>query len=113
MEMGDRIRHSRQHKHLLQSELAKMIGVKSSGIISNWERGLNRPNADQIISLCKALNITASYLLDYSGKSDLEATPEEADTIRKLRKLDDFGLKSVSCLIENELERCISKEEAI
>ncbi len=106
MNIGERIKESRQRCHMLQSDLAARIGVKSSGIISNWERGLNKPNAEQIVALCRALNIPASYLLDYSGKDEFEATPEEIGLIEKYRCLDRYGKAAVSDLIDNEAVRC-------
>lgn len=39
-----------------------MIGVSSSRV-SNWEQGLNRPDADILAALCKALNVSPSELL--------------------------------------------------
>lgn len=68
--MGERIRKAREAKGLYQAQLAEMIGVKSAGVISNWEKNLNKPDADKIIRLCQALDISASYLLDYYGESE-------------------------------------------
>ena len=106
MNIGERIRDSRLRSNMLQRELAAKIGVKSSGIISNWERGMNKPNAEQIVALCEALNVTASYLLGYNGKIDFEVNPDESVIILKLRSLDAYGLKSILGLIDNEVERC-------
>ena len=60
--IGSRLKESREKKGLLQSELAKMIGVKSSGVISNWEQDINKPNADKMIELCQVLGISLSNL---------------------------------------------------
>lgn len=49
--LGERIRFAREQKGLLQSELAKLINVKSSGVISNWEKDLNKPDAEKIVRL--------------------------------------------------------------
>ena len=106
MNIGERIKESRQRCRMLQSDLAARIGVKSSGIISNWERGLNKPNAEQIVALCRAMNISASYLLDYSGKDEFEASPEEIELIGRFRCLDHYGKTAVKSLIDNEAVRC-------
>lgn len=79
--MGERIRTAREKKGIFQSQLATLIGVKSAGVISNWEKDLNKPDAEKIVRLCQALDVSASYLLDYyetkkSPGTD-ESTPEE------------------------------------
>ena len=83
--LGERIRFAREQKGLLQSDLAKLINVKSSGVISNWEKDLNKPDAEKIVRLCSVLNISASYLLDYYGKPDMEFSSSEIDHIKKYR----------------------------
>lgn len=62
-EIGARIRKYRDDRGISQKELAEKIGI-SSGRISNWEQGINRPNADIIAMICKALDVSASELLD-------------------------------------------------
>lgn len=44
-EIGKRIRKYREELGLSQKEPAEQIGV-SNGRVSNWEQGLNRPDAD-------------------------------------------------------------------
>jgi transcriptional regulator with XRE-family HTH domain len=60
-----------------QSELAAIVDVKD-GVISNWERDLNKPNADKLVLLCKALDTNLSFLLDYKDKAPSAMTAEEA-----------------------------------
>lgn len=62
-EIGARIRKYREDRGLSQKELAEKIGI-SNGRLSNWEQGINRPNADIIAVICKALDVSASELLD-------------------------------------------------
>ena len=68
--IGERIKKARIKNGLKQSELADMIGVKSSAIISNWEKNINKPDADKMIAICEVLNISLAYLLDYYGGSE-------------------------------------------
>lgn len=105
--LGERIRYAREQKGLLQSELAKLINVKSSGIISNWEKDLNKPDAERIVRLCSALDISASYLLDYYGKSDDTFSVPEINHIKKYRDLDDHGKEMVDIILEKEYDRCM------
>lgn len=105
--LGERIRYAREQKGLLQSELAKLINVKSSGVISNWEKDLNKPDAEKIVRLCSVLDISASYLLDYYGKSDDVFNVSEIKHIKKYRDLDDHGKEIVDIILEKEHERCM------
>mgnify|MGYP002775033722 CR=1 FL=1 len=99
--LGSRIREARERKGLLQSELATLVGVKSSGIISNWEKDVNKPDSDKLVRLCKALDVSASYILDYSG-SDFVVTTSEQEIIEKYRTLDDHGRRVVNFLLNEE-----------
>ena len=91
--IGSRLKESREKKGLLQSELAKMIGVKSSGVISNWEQDINKPNADKMIELCQVLGISLSYLLDYYGEEKTPLYSSEASRLADAydNKLDCWG----------------------
>lgn len=102
---GERIRKARENKNLLQSELAKLIDVKSSGVISNWEKDLNKPDADKIVRLCAALDISASYLLDYHGNDSFQVSDEELEHIKKYRTLDEHGKDIVDTVLDKEYER--------
>lgn len=109
--LGERIKYSRESKGLLQGDLAKLIGVKSAGIISNWERDLNKPDAEKIVKLCDVLGISASYLLDYYGKTNFELSSLEIEYIRKYRALDPYGQETVSYILDREAERMASLQE--
>lgn len=62
-EIGARIRKYREMSGFSQKELAQKIGVSNSRV-SNWEQGINRPDADILADICKALNVSPSELLD-------------------------------------------------
>ena len=62
-EIGARIRKYREMRGFSQKELAQKIGVSNSRV-SNWEQGINRPDADILADICKALNVSPSELLD-------------------------------------------------
>lgn len=108
MSLGDRIRKARDNKGLKQSELAELIEVKSSAVISNWEKDINKPDADKIIKLCEVLEISASYLLDYYGDNP-NLTFEEQAHIKKYRALDKHGVKVIDYVLNEEYERCTSE----
>lgn len=105
--LGERIKKARENLGISQAELANLIEVKaSSGVISNWERDLNKPDAEKIIKLCEVLKVSASYLLDYYGNSEFQCTISEQEHIKKLRALDAYGKKAVNSVLDIEYERC-------
>ena len=70
MALGENIKTSRIESHLTQKELAEKLtnslGTKVTNTsISNWEKGINKPDIDTIFELCKILNKDANYFLDY------------------------------------------------
>ena len=104
--LGTRIKEAREQKSLLQSDLARLIGAKSSGVISNWEKDLSKPDANKIVKLCQALDVSASYLQDYFGDDDFEIMPHEIELIKNYRSLDNHGKEIVTLIIHKELQRC-------
>ena len=105
--LGERLKSSREAKGLLQAQLAKMIGVKSAGVISNWEKDINKPNADKMVEICQVLGISLSYLLDYYGAEKAPSLPDEAMKVAKdYWALDRWGRQVVRSVIADEKERC-------
>ncbi|MEG0570963.1 MAG: helix-turn-helix transcriptional regulator [Oscillospiraceae bacterium] len=82
-EIGNRIRKYREDRGLSQMKLAQMINV-SNNRISNWEQGINRPDADIIAAICKALDVSPSELLDVRLSSD-DLNDQERKVIKAYR----------------------------
>lgn len=82
-ELGSQIRRFREARKLSQKELAQLIGVSNSRI-SNWEQGINRPDADTIVSLCKALAVSPSELLNVHLCED-ELSSQERKVLQAYR----------------------------
>ena len=59
----ERLKKSRIESNLKQSDVAKLLGVKSN-TISNWENGKSNPDIDSLVELCKIYNISCSALLE-------------------------------------------------
>lgn len=108
MSLGERIRNARDNKGLKQSELAELIEVKSAAVISNWEKDINKPDADKIIKLCEVLDISASYLLDYYGNATHLSFDEQLH-IKKYHDLDEHGKKIVTFVLDEEYNRVTKK----
>lgn len=77
-EIGARIRKYREDRGISQKELAEKLGISNSRV-SNWEHGINRPDADILADICEALNVSPSELLD------VRLSPDDLnDTERKV-----------------------------
>ncbi len=68
-EIGNRIRMYRKESGLTQEQLADKINVSKSRV-SNWEQGINRPDADILADICRALHVSPSNLLDVHLSAD-------------------------------------------
>ncbi|MBR6515033.1 MAG: helix-turn-helix transcriptional regulator [Clostridia bacterium] len=95
-EIGSRIRKYREECGLSQKQLADMINVSNSRV-SNWEQGINRPDADIIADICRALNVSPSELMGVYLASD-EFTEQEKKLIRAYREKPDMQ-KAVNVLL--------------
>lgn len=82
-EIGSRIRKYREERGLSQKQLAELIGVKNNRV-SNWEQGLNRPDADILAALCRVLQVSPSELLDVRLVDD-ELNAQERKVIMAYR----------------------------
>ena len=58
------IKNFRQFRGITQQEIARRLG-KSKNVISNWERGDNSPNPDEIMELCKILEVTPNQIFGW------------------------------------------------
>lgn len=66
-----------------QKELADKLGISNSRV-SNWEQGINRPDADMLADICIALNVSPSELLDVHLNSE-EYTSKEKEVLAAYR----------------------------
>ena len=98
-ELGNRIKRLRKELGISQKELAERIGVSNSRI-SNWEQGINRPDADILSKLCSALQTSPSLLLGIKLTKD-ELTEKEWKVIRAYRSHTDVQ-KYIDKLLEIE-----------
>ena len=86
-EIGSRIRKYREENNLRQKQLAEKIGVSNSRV-SNWEQGLNRPDADILAAICVALDVSPSLLLGIQVTGD-ELTEQERRVLKAYREKED------------------------
>ena len=64
---GWRLRKARRNKRLSQRELAKRIYCHMT-VIAKWEQNAHKPSYDFIVLLCKALDVSADWLLGITRK---------------------------------------------
>ena len=87
-EIGNRIRKYREASNLSQKQLAEILGVSNSRV-SNWEQGLNRPDADILAEMCVALDVSPSLLLGIKVTGD-ELTEQERKVLKAYREKEDI-----------------------
>ena len=107
--LGERIKKARELNNLSQTELAALIGIKSSSrIISNRGRNLNKPDIEKIFRLCNVLKISLSYLLNWYGDSEFQIIFTVQSLIKKYSSLDSHIKEAINNLLEVEYEYCNS-----
>jgi len=87
------------------------MGLRTSGVISNWENDLNRPDTDKLTALCRALGTTPNFLLGWADDEADVLSPEEHDLVADYRRLDAYGQKLVLTVMENERDRMKSQQQ--
>ncbi len=71
---GEKIRNARKALGLTQRQLADQLDVSNTSI-SNWEKGLSRPDADLIQKLCLALHLQPN---DFYGTNENNQAPAQS-----------------------------------
>ena len=94
-EIGSRIRRYRKENGLTQEQLAEINVTKNR--VSNWEQGINRPDADILADICRALNVSPSNLLGVYLSSD-DLNERERRVIQAYRDKADMQ-KAVDILL--------------
>ena len=79
---GETIRNARKALGLTQRQLSDCLGVSNTSV-SNWEKGLSRPDADMIQKLCAILHLQAN---DFYGT-------KEASVENSRRPVSDEDIK--------------------
>ena len=87
MTIGDRIKLKREQKGLSQRELA-IIANTSNASVSRWETDSRDITAENIISICNALEVTPTWLLigeeDVSKHDTIKNSTNDTLTLREL-----------------------------
>ena len=96
---GERLAKLRESKGWLQRDLAFRMNVKAN-TISNWEKGISRPNLVQLCQLCQALVVTSDYLLGLD-RTAMEQTLNlrEQSLIRCYRNSNEAMRKAIDSML--------------
>lgn len=111
--LGQRIKIAREKRGLYQDKLAEILGVTSGKIISNWETGIAKPDADKMVKLCSILGVSAAYMLDYYENEKESISDPEFELIRRYRLIDSYGKKIVDYAIDCEYDRIMDNLRAV
>ena len=82
--IGEQIKKYREQSGYSQKEFAKLIHVSNSRL-SNWEQGLNRPDIDTLVIICRALKVSPGILLEIEDIQTYNLTSHEAILIEAYR----------------------------
>lgn len=89
IQIGERIRYSRETAGYTQEKLADIIGVTVQ-YISDLERGVVGTSIVTLIKICKTLNASSDYILmGRTEKSDI------SDTVKRLEYLDETQMEII------------------
>lgn len=77
---SERIRELRKMRGMSQQDLADKLDLNKVAI-SQYERGVRRPNIDIVSALCDIFNVSSDYLL---GEDDMTIRIVNTDEIKKL-----------------------------
>lgn len=92
MSLGENIKNARNNIKLSQVQLADNLTKKMNSLgfkdfkignttISNWEKGISKPDIDVIFALCEILNVDANYMLDFEKRKKEFETEEQRKKI--------------------------------
>jgi transcriptional regulator with XRE-family HTH domain len=63
-EFGRRVHDARRDAGLSQTELARVLGLRSGVAVGDWERGKALPKFETFLRLCEAVNQPPAYFID-------------------------------------------------
>lgn len=73
----ERLQYLRKKAGYKQTDLAKLLDLSSRQAISNYERGLNKPQKETLEKLAQIFDVSIEYLLDAPN----EAKPLDSDNV--------------------------------
>ena len=107
MNIGEKIKNARKNKNLTQTQLAKIVGVKSAAIISSWESGQSSPTTMATVKkLCTSLDLIPCDFFDIIPDTCNVISTDDKEILSKLRFLDSESKNRILEVINKEYARC-------
>ena len=111
MSLAENIKNARLRKGITQGDLAKKLN-KSKNVISNWERGDNKPDADAIALLCEILEVDPNSLLEWEGEDvKLHLSMDEQRLVEKYRSILSWQKNSIQTLLNDFVDHLPSQSD--
>ena len=99
---GDKIRERRLACGYNTPQLAAILGV-AKNTITNWEAGRSRPDLNQLVQLCNALNTTVAWFLGVPDRT-ADINTEERKHLENYRLLSSPNRRAIDDLINSMIE---------
>ena len=108
--LGDNIRRIRLDRHLSQKAFGDILHVSQSAV-SQWEKGITRPDTNQLRAIALAFEVSIDQIVqdepipsfrefsEVFAESPLNA--EEENIIKAYRSLDSTGKKRVRMIMDD------------
>jgi len=84
--LSNRLKQAITSKGITQRQLAVLCDTTEVSV-SRWVRGKRIPDAEMLYKLCKALNVSADYLLGLSDEQRNNIGELKAELLEKIRKV--------------------------
>jgi len=105
MNLGNKLRSTREEYGYTQAKLAKLLDM-SQKTISSWERGRTNPKMDDLHRICKIYDCTYEHL---TGVKQHDANDITVNDI--LIKIDSLNLQDLIFLSDHIIKLIHSKQE--
>ena len=99
---GIKLKEARTSAKLSQIELGKELGVGNT-TISNWEKGIAKPDIDTIEDICSVLSVSPNYF--FKKRDPFAITLEQKNFLKRYKELDFHGKEMVDMVLDKEYER--------
>lgn len=114
-EFGDRLKRARKDKHITQAMLTDILrnqyNLKTDRVmISKWETGFQKPQADTVAIIARILNVSTDYLLYGYETVPFEVGSAMPQQIKKIRMLGSIAC-GVPIFCNEEYEYVIATGE--
>jgi len=100
-EYGNRIRELRAEMKWTQQDLAERLQTTKQAV-SQYERGVRKPDLDTLTALCDIFNVSSDYLLGRSSVVPRLVDTTEKRIIDKFRTLSEVEKEMICRMLEIE-----------